>query len=994
MAQITGEEKYNTQATLLAKAIKRILYLDDETYQWSNTYLFYPDANKAEDISHALGVLSYVYEYCDLQSSMNLEEVFYKRDLDRFTNMMMKNVYLGDISYYKYKYITEEDDSEDLNIEIPDEEKILTDRILDSVLVLPDGEYDVNSLVDGKSNIVDYRFLYQTNWCRATVAYWANYQKYDPRIMEMAYNITGNHAAPEIALSYLLSNYDDYRPAKIELSKPNIAYSTDDYLEITVDSIKMLGIFKYAVYQENGDTFTTGGIAGKDVEDHIIQVNDLRTKSAEDIVFKYWSDNNGILGPSKEVVIPVVGDTLYVGHRDEIPVLKYEDIEIKVTDRKISEPLPDGYPYTVIEGCTIDVYYCDGRMDKGLTNSFGTVIWNDKYIQGTQPLMIVAYKDGYFPDTSYIEPYMWSTTQDAMGPSSSNHIVMYYDTLKDTTMVNMVYNDGERIISCTSEDFGETWITVSMGSGLNPSITSVANIGSALIWKYGAGWAYSYRTSPWTPIDTNYFDVINSVMPSIITEPGSDTMIWLAGLCESQLYNGNYDIVYSQFKYYRWDTFSQTVLINSTGELNEENYLAIPQANPSIGAKDWSGIYAPMFAFEDKNGEIIKKELDPKTNLWNSITNQSNTSTKSCNPYVNPKSYTDNLKIVWQEEVALNSYRIYLDGVRFAYDNTETDKRYPKIKDKILTYIENGNKMVVCPKLIKSTYANIEINASDSIFNPEIAMYVTSNSALTKIYVRSVYTVKKDDYYRIETSYDRVVSEDMASALIGNEITLSIPTVITTTSYLKDYLPSGDKQKVERISGTYNGLNRYKDYMVEIKTTNNNKNQPYVVVVDGELETVIYGKENTTQIRIDRNDYSEDRGIEIYLDRVIGSPNRTVEMKVYEFDKIESEVSNAGAKKIKLFNPSEEGKDIDCGIKVDKINGKQIVFKIMTDRDDELTVKLIDITGREVNMPIKKQVKRGENTIRIETERMSSGIYFYTVEVGGMRQTGKVMVIK
>ena len=59
-----------------------------------------------------------------------------------------------------------------------------------------------------------------------------------------------------------------------------------------------------------------------------------------------------------------------------------------------------------------------------------------------------------------------------------------------------------------------------------------------------------------------------------------------------------------------------------------------------------------------------------------------------------------------------------------------------------------------------------------------------------------------------------------------------------------------------------------------------------------------------------------------------------------------------------------------------------------------MTVKLIDITGREVNMPIKKQVKSGTNSIVIKTDRMSSGIYFYTVEGGGMKQTGKVTVIK
>jgi hypothetical protein len=628
----------------------------------------------------------------------------------------------------------------------------------------------------------------------------------------------------------------------------------------------------------------------------------------------------------------------------------------------------------------------------------GVVEWINKNIDNTTPLKVIAYKDGYFPDTSYIEPYMWSTIQEAMGPNSNNHITEYVDPVYQITDLKLIYSDGINIRSWFSEDFGETWQYLAVtGQGTDISVTNLGDEGVAAMWKSDTYWAYSYSYSPWMPIDTNYFDLLNAVVPSITTNHTTRDSIWFVGLYEHQINSGNYGILYSSFKYDQWKTTVPIELITPAGEYNQfMDYLAIPQANPSVGAKDWSGTVAPMFAFEDKNGEIIKKEYnaDYMVNSWQSITNQSNTSTKSCNPYVNPKSYTDNLKLVWQEEVALNSYRIYLDGARFAYDNTETDKRYPKIKDKILTYVEDGTKMVVCSKLINSSYTNIKIGSADSIFNPEIAMITTTTGVLTKINVRSVYTVKKDDHYRIETSYDRVLAEDFASAVIGNEITLTTPTLLTTTSYLKDYLPSGEKRKVERVSGTYNGLNKYKDYIVELKTTNNNKNQPYVVVVDGEVEAVIYGKENTTQIRIDKTDYAEDKKIEIYLDRVVGSPNRTVEMKVYEFDKIESEVSNAGAGNIKLFNAGKKTEDIDCGIKVDKINSKQIVFNIKTNRDDEVTVKLIDITGREVNMPIKKQVKSGTNSIVIETDRMSSGIYFYTVEAGGMRQTGKVTVIK
>ena len=59
-----------------------------------------------------------------------------------------------------------------------------------------------------------------------------------------------------------------------------------------------------------------------------------------------------------------------------------------------------------------------------------------------------------------------------------------------------------------------------------------------------------------------------------------------------------------------------------------------------------------------------------------------------------------------------------------------------------------------------------------------------------------------------------------------------------------------------------------------------------------------------------------------------------------------------------------------------------------------MTVKLIDITGREVLKETEK-IKKGKNQISMKTEGISSGVYFYRMKKDGAEtMSGKLTVIK
>jgi hypothetical protein len=489
--------------------------------------------------------------------------------------------------------------------------------------------------------------------------------------------------------------------------------------------------------------------------------------------------------------------------------------------------------------------------------------------------------------------------------------------------------------------------------------------------------------------------------PVITVNPSNRKEVWLGGIMSNYGTLDNYwTLQYVGFNYRNPDESQITEIISKYGEVNlQQNYLIKPYNNASIGSKLWGSLYGAVIAFEDTNSEIIEKQFNPYEGVWAVSTNRSNTSTKSSNPFVNSENYTDVNKVIWEEGSPSGGYgsRIYLDNARFKYDKTETDKKYPKIIKGIVSYVESGNKVVINPQLYDSTKANIILSSLDSCYHPDFVNNISVNIGERKKYnkIRTLWTEKSDSEYRIKSGYTEIVTDTSPEqkSIDGIPLTISDTTMLTEgmTSYLSDYLLSRDKQKIERISSTMTGLNKYKDYVLVVKTTNPNKNQPYVLAVDEKLSALITEKEAITEVVLKSSDY-EDGEIGVYLDRVKGSPNRTVEFSLYEYNEI-----IGGATVLRgtnILRLTDENKGIEEKVEMSRINGKTIKMSINSLTESEIGIELIDITGRVVLKETEK-VKKGKNQISMTTEGISSGVYFYRMTKNGTEtMSGKITVIK
>jgi hypothetical protein len=58
------------------------------------------------------------------------------------------------------------------------------------------------------------------------------------------------------------------------------------------------------------------------------------------------------------------------------------------------------------------------------------------------------------------------------------------------------------------------------------------------------------------------------------------------------------------------------------------------------------------------------------------------------------------------------------------------------------------------------------------------------------------------------------------------------------------------------------------------------------------------------------------------------------------------------------------------------------------------TLRVFDITGREVSRLLDTRMNAGEHEIAFDGARLSAGIYFYTLEVGGRALTQKMVLLK
>lgn len=84
MYKITGEDKYKIKTVLMAEYFKNELQLIDGSYVWK----YHPKVNRYEDISH--GQIEVQFAYLCFKEGI----VFTRRDMKRFSNTFLNNIYI------------------------------------------------------------------------------------------------------------------------------------------------------------------------------------------------------------------------------------------------------------------------------------------------------------------------------------------------------------------------------------------------------------------------------------------------------------------------------------------------------------------------------------------------------------------------------------------------------------------------------------------------------------------------------------------------------------------------------------------------------------------------------------------------------------------------------------------------------------------------------------------------------------------------------------
>ena len=63
-------------------------------------------------------------------------------------------------------------------------------------------------------------------------------------------------------------------------------------------------------------------------------------------------------------------------------------------------------------------------------------------------------------------------------------------------------------------------------------------------------------------------------------------------------------------------------------------------------------------------------------------------------------------------------------------------------------------------------------------------------------------------------------------------------------------------------------------------------------------------------------------------------------------------------------------------------------------RAGQTTLRLYDITGREVAVLVNQQQNAGEHTVSFDGSRLATGLYFARLEAAGQMQTRKLVLLK
>ncbi|MFO8062422.1 MAG: hypothetical protein R6U31_05800, partial [bacterium] len=368
MYELTEDSSYLIKVKELLTSFKMGLGIDNNnSYHWNYAFSK-PDSGREEDISHARLSTLFLYK-CFHSEKVDLDSIN-SEDMEKLANMFMRNMFEGDIDHYEW-------------VVVPDTFTIDT-TIYSWELILKDGIYDMSGFVDGTSadSAQSYNngYCYYTGWANASAVFYIPLCRYDPRIYEVAYNICSDENYR--GLKNLLYYYDDYVPCTVTSNPDSITCNKTEDVEIVFSNIKILGDLAVKIVHDNQVIIDTlfQYPTNSDPDSINLSLDGFRTDKTKPLIIEYYSDNEGIKGPMRSHEIPVKGKRLYVEHMEEIPVLKYTNVEflVKGTNVNLNDTLK--YPPVAVPGCTIDIEYADGSINRGITDENGKWVFANEEI--------------------------------------------------------------------------------------------------------------------------------------------------------------------------------------------------------------------------------------------------------------------------------------------------------------------------------------------------------------------------------------------------------------------------------------------------------------------------------------------------------------------------------------------------------------------------------------------------------------------------------------
>ncbi|MDD3804573.1 MAG: T9SS type A sorting domain-containing protein, partial [bacterium] len=630
------------------------------------------------------------------------------------------------------------------------------------------------------------------------------------------------------------------------------------------------------------------------------------------------------------------------------------------TDDKVA--LPD---------CEVTFYYSNYDAYE-ITNSEGEATQLSRTITNTAPIWVIAEKDSFFPDTSFIYPYMWSTISEATGKNNGNHIIRrsYIDDFTDN--VYITYSDGTRTIYGYKDLYNNSFELEAAGLGTDGALERNVNRNMSLImWDKGSTYYSAEFASPIQDYDSLSLPAIDLYAPSLKYN-SVDFMMNFAGLSYRYINDESGDLLYAKFS----GTLSSTptTLIPYTGEQDQYYNLIQVKNNQSISLyeQNVSGtvMLSPIIAYISANNECAVKYFDANYMYWNRslvVSQPNNLSSNSTiwkdgaiTRVVWENVGADGKQYILQKEITETSFADTL------IDTIEDNAYDVKVKDyRLFAYVkENSICMKQYADRIPNGFERVIVEGTDSVFAPDIDIKYTLNPYRpTYSTIYAIWTEKKGDEYRIGYREDSIMNLELsplyASELATTEITM-------TESSIYDYVTG--KFPVEKMKYDIAGLQQDHYYEVSIITSDKNPYIPQIVKIDGEVIGVVYGGkgEDTTKVMVPK-EYYEDGYLSIELERKVGKDARVARVECYEYDEVDSETLTQLGKgnRIKL---NEEQTDAKINNIVE--NGL-IAYEVTETGAGEIEV--IDITGRVIKQSKVNSVK-GINTFSVK--ELPAGIYF------------------